>query len=75
MPMIVTLGYTTYVMPTKDAVHLMEILEKAERYQKMYHDKESTHHVWTDEDTNHTATLISDDLYRMAKLAGKPERV
>jgi hypothetical protein len=53
----------------------MEILGKAERYQKMYHDKESTHHVWTEEDTSFTATLMGDDLYRMAKLAGKPDRV
>ena len=31
--MVVTMGYSHYVMPTKDAVQLLEILEKAERYQ------------------------------------------
>jgi hypothetical protein len=73
MPMIVTVGYTTYVMPTKDAVQLMEILEKAEVYRKNYHEKQPTHHVWAQEDTTFMGTLMPDDLYRMAKLAGKPE--
>jgi hypothetical protein len=74
MPMIVSLGYTNYVMPTKDAVTLLEILEKAEMYRKQYHDKSnSTHHVWAQDDTTFMGTMIADDLYRMAKLAGRPE--
>lgn len=74
MPMIVSLGYGAYVMPTKDAVQLLEILERAEMYRKNYHDKNnSTHHVWPQDDTTYMATLLPDDLYRMAKLAGKPE--
>ena len=74
MPMIVSLGYTNYVVPTKDAVQLLEILEKAEMYRKEYRDKNnSTHHVWAQDDTTFTGTVISDDLYRMAKLAGRPE--
>jgi hypothetical protein len=76
MPMIVTLGYGAYVIPTADAVKLMQILEKAEMYRKDYHDKANiTHHVWPQEDTTFMATLMADDLYRMAKLAGKPDGV
>lgn len=74
MPMIVSLGYGSLVLPTDDAVKLMHILEKAEVYRKEYRDKNnSTHHVWAQEDATYMATLLSDDLYRMAKLAGKPE--
>ena len=73
MPMIVSLSYGEYVMPTKDAVQLMEILNKAERYKKKYDAQNPSHHVWTQEDTTFMATLMADDLYRMAKLAGKPE--
>ena len=71
--MIVSLGYSHYVMPTKDAVHLLEILEKAERYVHKYRaNDESTHHVWPN-DTTVEAKMIGNDMYRMAKLAGKPE--
>lgn len=71
--MIVSLGYSHYVMPTKDAVQLLEILEKAERYVHKYRaNDESTHHVWPN-DTTVEAKMIGNDMYRMAKLAGKPE--
>ena len=71
--MVVQLGYSHYVMPTKDAVQLLEILEKAERYAHKYRtNADSTHHVWLN-DTVVEAKMIGSDLYRMAKLAGKPE--
>lgn len=76
--MVVRLGYNEVVMSTKDAVALGEIMQRAEKYEKKYiRDEGSTkssysYHVWPSEDEI-TMTLISDDLYRMAKLAGKPE--
>jgi hypothetical protein len=71
--MIISLGYSHFVMPTKDAVQLLEILENAERYVCKYRkDDQSTHHVWPN-DTTFEAKMIGTDLYRMAKLAGKPE--
>ena len=73
MPMIVSLNYGEYVMPTEDAVKLMQILAKAERYKRKYDAENPSHYVWPQEDTNFMGTLMGDDLYRMAKLAGKPE--
>ncbi len=72
--MVISLGYSNFVMPTKDAVQLLEILENAERYVCKYRkdDQSSTHHVWPS-DTLFEAKMMSADLYRMAKLAGKPE--
>jgi hypothetical protein len=71
--MIVQLGYANYVMPTKDAVQVLEILEKAERYVHKYRSgNESTHHVWPN-DSTFDAKMIGNELYSMAKLAGKPE--
>ena len=71
--MIVSLGYSNFVMPTKEAVQLLEILENAERYVCKYHkNDQSTHHVWPS-DTLFEAKMMGADLYRMAKLAGKPE--
>jgi hypothetical protein len=71
--MVVTLGYSHYVMQTADAVRVLEILENAERYSHKYHNKDlTTHHVWPN-DTTFEARMIGNDLYSMAKLAGKPE--
>ncbi len=77
MPMVVSLTYGDLVMPTEDAVTLLKILERAETYRQKYHSSvgsanETTHHVFPNETPYH-AKLIGEDLYRMAKLAGKPE--
>ena len=73
MPMVVSLGYGDIVLPTEDAIQLLQILEKAERYRQKYNGSNpTTYHIWPN-DTQYTGTLIGNDLYRMAKLAGKPE--
>jgi len=74
--MVISLSYGELVIPTDDAVTLLKILEKAERYQEKYRSEEeggTTFHVFTNETTYHSK-LVSDDLYRMAKLAGKPAK-
>jgi len=81
--MIVTFGYTDYVVPTKDAVTFLELLANAERYEERYVSKDDkgntlgeayhTYHVY-DNDAVFTAKIIPNEKYRMAKLAGKPER-
>jgi hypothetical protein len=81
--MIVSIGYQEYALPTKDAVTIMEILSNAERYEERYVSKDDknnktgdsyqTFHVY-DNDTTFSAKVIPNDRYRLAKLAGKPER-
>jgi hypothetical protein len=73
---IVKFGYTDYVMELKDAVSLAELLSKAEIYDSKYvSGAGSTHHIYAN-DANEVGTIkmISDDFYRMAKLAGKPTK-
>jgi hypothetical protein len=70
--MVVSLTYGEFVMDTKDAVMLMQILEKAEKYQIKYRSEGSTHHIYPSDEA-FGAKLLSADMYRMAKLAGKPE--
>jgi hypothetical protein len=72
-------GYGKYAVPPKDALAMAEILQRAEKYEKKYRKDEVTgtsdytYHVWPNpEEIN--MKLISDDAYRMAKLAGKPEK-
>jgi hypothetical protein len=77
--MVVKIGYKDLVMSTKDAIALGEIVQRAEKYEKKYNRDSGvtnggtySYHVWpSDEEV--TMTLISDDLYRMAKMAGKAE--
>jgi hypothetical protein len=75
---IMSIGYQSYVLDTQDAVTLFEILSKAERYEDKYRGSENknTIHVWeadTDERNKFSFSLIPNSLYRVAKLAGKPE--
>jgi len=70
---VVTMGYSDYVMSAKDAFTLSEILSRAERYECKYRGtgNENTFHVYENEKP-FPMNVIADDIYRMAKLAGKP---
>ena len=81
--MIITIGYQEYVLPTKDAVTVLEILTNAEKYETKYIGKDDknnttgeayhTYHVY-ENDGVFSAKVIPNDKYRMAKLAGKPNQ-
>jgi hypothetical protein len=76
--MVMELGYNSIVLSVKDALVVAEIMQRAEKYEKKYTraaDGNNTYsyHVWPNSDEV-AMKLISDDIYRMAKLAGKPEK-
>jgi hypothetical protein len=76
---IVAVGYRNYVMDTRDAIVVAEALAKAEMYDTKYKSKEeggTQVFVWEQgsEDSTITMSIISDSLYRMAKLAGRPNK-
>jgi len=76
---IMRIGYNEYVVDVSDAVAVMEIMGKAEIY-KVKRDYKATppvtsYHVWgqdADSGDNLTVQLLPDAMYRVAKLAGKP---
>ena len=78
---VIEFGYNTssLVMSPKDALVMAEIMQRAEKYEKKYRpggggvDSTYTYHVWTNSDEI-SMKIISDDVYRMAKLAGKAEK-
>ena len=76
MKAIFKLGWREYVLEVEEAASMLEILMKAERYEKHY-DRDTeihTYHVWRDVDSmEHELTLITEDRYRAAKLVGKYE--
>jgi hypothetical protein len=77
---LVRIGYYKYVMPTDAAMVVAQALADAERYEAKYisADKREagqpdyTHHIFPSTE-NITIELISGDMYRIAKLAGKSE--
>lgn len=72
---IITFGYTSYVMDTRDALALTEMLGKAEIYKQQYHKgAENTYHIYENTSSElGTIKLISDSFYQMAKMAGEPK--
>lgn len=77
---VVEMGYKSFIMDTKDGVALMEVLGKAEIYEEKYHRDEGatesryTYHVYPmDVRSGIAMRLMSDELYQMYKIAGKPE--
>ena len=73
MPMIVTMPYGEIVLPTDDAVAMMKLFEKAEKYRNQYKSgQDNTHHIYPMPDQM-SMKLITQETYTMYKMAGKPE--
>jgi len=79
MKAIFKVGYTEYVLDTDKAVSIIELLEGAEIYESKYHAKTdtsesySTYHIYKDSERDFNLNIITDERYKMYKLAGKPE--
>lgn len=75
---IVRMGYDTYVVDAKQALLIHEILADAELYHRKYRNSEEggpLHYIYPQDATTETKSfeIIPEGLYRMAKMAGKPE--
>jgi hypothetical protein len=82
MKAIFRVGYTEYVLDTDKAISIIELLEGAEGaeiYESKYHAKTdtsesySTYHIYKDSERDFSLNIITDEKYKMYKLAGKPE--
>lgn len=81
MKAVIQIGYRSYVMEPEAALALLQMMADAERYDTKWReeDKGSTsYHIWdaADDGNKHggdvgSLRLITDDHYRIAKLAGK----
>jgi hypothetical protein len=71
---VLNIPYGDYVIDSKDAMALCEALAKAERYREKYSNSSSTHHIYPLEGGgNFGFRLITDEQYKLYRLAGKPE--
>lgn len=77
---IFSLGYQNYILDLDDAVAVMRLLARAERYASKWHrgengnDSTTTHHVWDEPQEAFELKIIPENTYRMAKLAGEPKK-
>jgi len=84
MKAVIKLGYTDYILPASKALEILTILESADRWESDYHSSTEGKAGWYSyhaypafptetEDKTSRLELVADDLYRIAKLAGRPE--
>ena len=72
--MVMKIGYLEFALPVKDAVTVAELLQKSYAWKEEYvSGGENTFHAFPFEGSI-KMELVGDDLFRMAKLAGKPEK-
>lgn len=77
---IISVGYGTFVLDLKDALTVSEILSRAEVYTDKYDPvtQKSSFHVHDIDNWSQVPArefkLLPDSLYRMGKLAGKPDK-
>ena len=77
---IVRLGYQNFVLDLDDALTLTKLLNRAERYDTKWHRGEegassvTTHHIWEELSEIQEIKIMSENTYRMAKLAGQPQK-
>lgn len=73
----VSLGWRDFVMSSEDALTLLGILSKAEMFQEVYKSETKTtaYYVYPQEKDDGgrvSIRLLPDELYCMARLAGRP---
>lgn len=75
MKAIVKVGYKDYVMDAEKAIAFLKLLDDAEVYENKWNQTTTAHYIYAQDNNDHVRELriLPDALYRMAKLAGKPQ--
>lgn len=74
---IVSIGWNNdFVMDADKALTLLDLLKDAEKYQDKYQPSDkggNTYHIFPQDREIAALKVLSNNMYAMAKLAGKPE--
>lgn len=73
----IEIGYKKYIVNADDAIKMAAMLSTSEVYETKYTkdhkgDSMTMHYVYPQEDMRWHMEIMPDNIYRMAKLAGKP---
>ena len=76
---LIDIGYRKYVVNAEDAIKIAAMLSTAELYESKYvkddkGDGVSVHYIYPQDDMRWLMELMPENIYRMAKLAGKPNK-
>lgn len=76
---VIQIGYNTYLLDAKDAISIMEMIDKADVWEEKWQSREDGGTLYfaysqDTEDSIRNVKIIPDSLYKMAKMAGKPEK-
>jgi hypothetical protein len=76
---LIDIGYKKYVVEADEALKIAAMLSKAEQYETRYvkddkGDGVSVHYIYPQDDMRWLMEIMPDNIYRMAKLAGKPNK-
>lgn len=72
---ILEIPYGSFVVDGKQALQMLDVLSNAERYStKWRENNNTTHHIYpANPSDTFGMRILSDENYKMYKLAGKPE--
>lgn len=75
---LIEIGWKKFVVDAAQAIAVSEMLSKAEMYERKYVKNEGgkdsvMHYVYPQEDCHWNMDIMPENVYRMAKLAGKPK--
>lgn len=71
---VINIGYKDYVVELEEAFSIARAICGGERYESKYNGGNSTIHAYQDSDRDGlNIRIITDETYRLAKLAGKPK--
>jgi hypothetical protein len=76
---VIQIGYKEYLLDAKDVITIMEMLDKADVWEEKWQSHEDGGTLYfaypqESEGSIRNVKIIPDSLYKMAKLAGKPEK-
>ena len=70
---VIRMGYQDYVVEVEDAVTIAKVMASAPRYQSRGYAETASYHIWNEPKEEVTITIISDEVVRIATMAGKYE--
>ena len=70
---VIRMGYNDYVVEMEDAIKVAQIMTTAQRYQSRGYGDDTSYHIWNAPKEEVTIMIISDEVVRIATMAGKYE--
>lgn len=68
---VIRMGYNDYIVEMEDALAVAKVMTNAQRYQSRGYGETASYHIWDEPKEEVTITIISDEIVRIATMAGK----